>query len=268
MDRVGISFPDLYQLLIRNKLRIILAAGLGAGIAVAVNTGMPVHYTSEALLEVESNSPLMKELNPAAPVTTAEHVRTEVDILQSRALADAIVRKLDLVDAPDFKAAPRAPTWIDWLTLGLKKANLYVKHVLSIDTKADPLSSTVELFGRRLQVLANEKSHIVAVRFQAGSPDLSAAVVNALLADYLTNQVSASLTASARENEWLTEHLSALQRAVDEAAQRAQSFRDASGLVDIQAGAVSALQLNERQQALAAARQELDKAQVAYNTAA
>jgi|SRR5271165_5940065 len=267
MDDTGISLKDFLHTLRRHKFHMLLAIVLSGAIAVAISQGMPAHYTSEALLEVEAHSPLTRELDPAVQATTPDQVRTEVDILQSRALADSVVRELHLADAPDFKAAVRAPTWIDRITLGLHNARAYVQDVLGLGGPSDPIADTIALFRRRLSVQADEKTHIVAVYFQSGSPQLSADVVNTLLAKYLSNQVAANLGVTAQENQWLNEHLAALQREVDQAAAKAQAFRQANGLVDIQAGTLSAIQLNEKEQNLSNARQELARAQAAYDTA-
>ena len=69
MERVGLGLQDLYQALRRRKLLLCLAAVVGGGLTVAISNGLPVHYTSEGLLEVEGHSPLMKELNPVADPT-------------------------------------------------------------------------------------------------------------------------------------------------------------------------------------------------------
>jgi succinoglycan biosynthesis transport protein ExoP len=268
MDNIGVGLADFWHVLRRRMLRLCLAAILGAALAVAISEALPVHYTSEALLEVEAHTPLMKEMNPGATATTPDQVRTEADILESRALTESIVRDLKLMDAADFKSASRPPTWTDRIYIGLQEARSYALNLLGLHTQVDPLSDAVDLFQRRLQVVANEKSHIVAVRVQTGSAQLSADVVNNLLTRYLSNQVAGNLSVSAQENQWLTEHLAALQHDVDEAALRAQAFRDANGLMDIQAGALPAVQLNEKEQNLSAARQELSKAQAAFDSAA
>ena len=267
MDSIGVGFLDFCKALSRHKIHLMIAVAIGAAFAIGISEGLPIHYTSESLLEVESNSPLTKDLNPTSLPTTPEQVRTEVDILQARALAEEVVRKLNLVDNPNFKAAVRSPTWMDWVFTGLRKTKLYVQKALGLDTSTNAFEDTMELFQRRLEILANERSHIVAIRFQAGSPEVAASVVDALLKGYITRQVAANQSVSEQENQWLSDHLTELQRAMDEAAQRAQAFRDANGIVDIQAGALPAVQLNDREQALSNARQDLAKAQSAYDTA-
>jgi capsular exopolysaccharide synthesis family protein len=267
MDKVGLDFQDVSSTIQRRKFQILLAAGVGAALAATISNGLPVHYTSEALLEVEAHSALMTEMNPGAPATTSDQVRTEADILQSRALAESVVRELKLADAPDFKAAVRSPTWIDQIVNGAQSLLSLVQQSPAAPTAGNAENEAVQLFEHRLRVVESEKSHIVAVRFQSGSPQLSADVVNTLLTRYLSNQVASNLSISSQENQWLSEHMAALQRDVDAAAAKAQAFRDASELVDIQAGSLPAVQLNEKLQALSAARQALSKAQSAYDTA-
>jgi polysaccharide biosynthesis transport protein len=268
MDNLSISLAELWHSLRRRSLWLLLAAILGGVIMAAISLGSPVHYTSEALLEVEAHTPLTRDLNPSVLSTAPDQVRTEADILQSRALAASVVRELDLTHAPDFLAAPRPATWIDQLSLWLNEARTGLHALLGAPGNSnDSFDEAVTDFQKRLTVMANDKSHIVTVRFQSGSPELSAKVLQTLLKNYLANQVDANLDVTARENRWLSEHLAQLQHDVDQAAERAQAFREANNLVDIQAGQLSALQLNQDQQELATAHQDLAKAQANYNTA-
>lgn len=124
MDDIGISLGDLWHTLRRRASWIVLAAMLGGIVMAAIGIASPVYYTSEALLEVELHTPLTRDLNPTIQATAPEQVRTEADILQSRALAASVVRELNLAHAPDFEAEPRSPTWIDRLSLWLEDAGL------------------------------------------------------------------------------------------------------------------------------------------------
>ncbi|HTI83736.1 MAG TPA: AAA family ATPase [Acetobacteraceae bacterium] len=268
MDNAGISLGDLWHTLRRRAAWLLLAAVLGGIITAAISLGSPIHYTSDALLEVESHTPLTRELNPQILSTAPDQVRTEADILKSRALAASVVRELDLAHAPDFVAAPRSPTWIDRISLLLDAARSGIRKMLGqTDDPDDSIDEAVSLFRKRLQVVVDDKSHIVDVSFQSGSPELSAKVIQTLFRTYLANQIDANLEVTSRENQWLSGHLAQLQHDVDQAAQRAQAYREANHLVDIQAGSLSALQLNQNEQDLANARQDLTKAQASYDTA-
>ena len=268
MDSTGINLGDLWHTLRRRAPWLLLAAVLGGIITAAISLGSPVHNTSDALLEVESHAPLTRELNPQILPTAPDQVRTEADILKSHALAVSVVRELDLAHAPDFVAAPRPPTWIDRISLWLDAARSGIRKMFGeTDNPDDAIDDAVTLFRKRLQVVVDDKSHIVDVSFQSGSPELSAKIIQTLFRTYLANQVDANLEVTSRENQWLSEHLAQLQHDVDQAAQRAQAYREANHLVDIQAGSLSALALSQNEQDMANARQDLTKAQAAYDTA-
>ncbi len=267
-NNTGITLGDLWHTLRRRASWLLLAALLGGIITAAISLGSPIHYTSDALLEVEAHTPLTRELNPSILSTAPDQVRTEADILKSRELAASVVRELDLAHAPDFVAAPRSPTWIDQISLWADALRTGIREMLGQpDDPDNSIDDAVNLFRKRLQVIVDDKSHIVDVSFQTGSPELSAKVIQTLFRTYLSNQVDANLEVTSRENRWLSEHLAQLQHDVDQAAQRAQAFREANHLVDIQAGSLSALQLNQNEQDLATARLDLTKAQASYDTA-
>jgi len=268
MGNMGISLEDILHRLRRRAIWISVSAVLAGVAAAAINKAMPLQYTSEALLQVEAHSPLTTDLNPGVLPTAPDQVRTEAEILQSRALADAVVSELNLATAPGFTTAPRPKTWLDQTSVWLEGARSEIKKLLGLTSGPDDAhAAAVTAFQQQLVVVANEKSHIVAVRFRSGSPALSAKVINTLLTKYLANQVSANRDVASRENQWLAEHLAALQRDVDQAAAQAQSFREKHNLVDISAGSLSALQLNQKEQDLSNARLNLAKLQADYDTA-
>lgn len=262
-----IDFPDLGRLLWRRKLPLVLAAVIGAAGAFFISKAMPVVYTSEALVEVQSRPAIGNEANAVAPAITPGKVRTEADIISSRALSAEVVHGLGLVDNPALKAEPRPPTWIDRTNLWLRDAKRYIETLAGIVPKEDPVAKAVKLFQRRLQVSTNEKSNIVTVRFTAGTPMLAADIANDLVKTYMTSQVDANQQVNAQESQWLTQHLQKLQNDVDDAEHKVEAFRAANGLLNIQAGALSAIQLSQNEQALAVAEQDLARAQAAYATA-
>jgi succinoglycan biosynthesis transport protein ExoP len=267
MNDIGINFQDFGHLLRRRKWLLLCSALAGGTAAVTIAKGLPVHYSSEALLEVEAVSPMAKELQASIMPTTPDQVQTEVDILRSRSLAEAVVRELGLKDGPPFTAAPRTPNWYDWIVQVTDTARAYFQSVAGTEEAKDPVTDAVADFQQMLSVVATDKSHIVSVRVRTGSPELSALVVNTLLKKYLSNEVAANIDVTSQENQWLTEHLAELQHQVDEAASRAEAFRRANNLMDVSAGSVPVLQLSDREQALANAQQDLAKAQADYDTA-
>lgn len=264
---MDIDFPDLGRLLWRRKLPLVLAAAIGGAGAFLISKAMPVVYTSEALMEVQARPAVGNDANAAALTITPGKVRTEADIISSRALSADVVHELGLVNNPALKAEPRPPTWLDRTNLWLHNAKVYVETLAGSPPHEDPVAKAVKLFQKRLLVSTNDKSNIVTVRFTAGTPELAADVANDLVKTYMTSQLDANQQVNAQESQWLTKHLQKLQQDVEDAEAKVEAFRAANGLLSIQAGALSAVQLNQDEQALAVAQQDLARAQAAYTTA-
>src|SRR5262245_27967234 len=138
MSEAGISPSECWRVLQRRAIWVLLAGVCGAAISAAIWEGKPIHYTSEALLEVEAHSPVTRALDPNTQPTAPDQVRTQADILQSRALADSVIRQLNLTSAPDFKAAPRPPTWIDLISRWREAAKSYLQQLLGSRGEPDP----------------------------------------------------------------------------------------------------------------------------------
>ena len=139
----------------------LFGRGVRWAIMAAISLGSPVHYTSEALLEVEAHTPLTRELNPSILSTAPDQVRTEADILKSRALAASVVRELDLSHAPDFVAAPRPPRGSIRSPFGRRPRTGIQELLGQPDDSDNSIDDAVSLFRKRLLVIVNDKSHIV-----------------------------------------------------------------------------------------------------------
>ncbi|WP_161600933.1 Wzz/FepE/Etk N-terminal domain-containing protein, partial [Teichococcus oryzae] len=94
---------DLLSLLWQRKLTLITTAFIAGVLGYAVTKALPVRFASEGLLLVESRDQAIPELNQTVPsnVSSAQRIRTEADILRSRALAADVVRELGLADKPE-----------------------------------------------------------------------------------------------------------------------------------------------------------------------
>src|SRR3954471_8372730 len=160
MNDSGLSFNDFWQILRRRKWVLVCSTLLFSVAAVVLAKSVPLRYSSEALLVVEAQSPMAKELQPGLVPTTADQVQTEVDILRSRSLAEAVVRELGLTPAPPFTSEPRAPNWYDRVMLAIQAAQTYMQSVTGADTRTDSVADAVADFQRMLTVVGTDKSHV------------------------------------------------------------------------------------------------------------
>ena len=71
-----------------------------------------------------------------------------------------------------------------------------------------------------LKVGTTEKSSVIAIKFQAGTPSIAARVVNAIMETYLSNDLLARNAALAQADQSLAERAAELRQEVEAAQQQ------------------------------------------------
>ncbi len=274
------SFPDFLRLLSRRKLVLAFAAAAGGIIAVAIAHVLPLRYSSEALLLLESREPLNSDLTPAAS-PGPDRIRTEADILQSRAIVEGVVRSLRLAGNPDLDPASRLPAGIDRVIqatrrqaatalayVGVSSPSATSHEPVGRDTGGhDTVGQAIDAIQRRLELKYDDRSHVVSVRFAAGTPTLAASVVNALLDRYIAEQSAARQDAAQADNRWQSTRLAALLQDVKDADHAVQEFRASHKLLQLNEGSLATLQANAEHIKLSAARDDLARMQASLEVA-
>ena len=244
----------------------LFAASLGF---LGSRLGSPL-YASEGQLLIESREPVIAELGQTAasgPVGL-QRVRTEGDLLRSRKLAEEVAGKLDLAEIflptkqnslrDQILHLPRA-----WRTAILAKFGVTIPPA----PVEDRLAEAIAELQRRLEVRTADNSSVVTLHVVAPEPQIAAEIVNTVMASYLAMDLKAKEATTAQANRWLTERLAMLRDEVVAADQRVQAMLRQSGLTQTSLGSTDAQQVHEEQDRLAAARQDVSRAQNALSTA-
>jgi uncharacterized protein involved in exopolysaccharide biosynthesis len=168
-----ITLPSVRELLaavFRNARWIALALIVPPVVAVVLAFTFPKVFQADAKLLIKPGREFMPATNMgqnqfALPSSTmAEIVKSEVEILNSKDLAEATLKKLSVAALyPDLAAAP--------------------------DDVA--LESAVTRFGKQLQVDPIDLSNVVNVGFQSEDAAITTKVLTVLLADFQARHVSA-----------------------------------------------------------------------------
>ncbi len=268
---------DLLSLLWQRKLTLITAALIAGLLGYAVTKAMPVRFAGEGLLLVESRDQAIPELNQTVSANTpsAQRIRTEADILRSRALAADVVRELGLADKPEKEglgaaiSALVAPvtTWVRDSIASLLQPQLDENGQPLGAAPLDKVGLAVEEMQKNLSIGTAENSNVVVVRYVADTAEEAARVVNTLMDRYISQEVNAKRDTTLQANEWLTERLTALREDMEAADRKIEAYRERTGLLETSQGTITTLQLGEQQTRVAVARQELARAQAALDSA-
>src|SRR5689334_3196287 len=200
------------------------------------------------------------------------YYQTQYKILKGRDLTRRVVRKLHLENVTEFNGKKPAPPSASSLLQDAKtKVMSFVRPAPEpteppkVDETADE-SGLVSGFISRVNVEPVRGSHLVDVTFLSEDPKFSAVAVNALLDEYVNQNLELKLQSTQGMLDWLDKELATQQRRVQDSERALAAYREkenALSLDDKQNIIVS--RLNQLNDAVTRARTERVQKESLYN---
>jgi capsular exopolysaccharide synthesis family protein len=241
-----ISLRSLFLTLWRWKL-LLLTLTLG-GLALGHFTVQHLvpRYSAEAalLLDVPQVKVANVESGDSNQPKDNAAVRSQIDIIQSRSLAQRVVEALSLADDPEFNFYAR-PHPIGWLADHLPEQIVHVlpgewQRWLQRSSPAWPApdpghqqSDVVTNVLSRLAALNDGKSYSIQLTFQSQIPEKAARILNKFTELYLVSQLEARYQATERASHWLESKRADLRMHVDEAERALQDYKEMHLITDL-----------------------------------
>ena len=94
------------------------------------------------------------------------------------------------------------------------------------------MTRTADALLKNLTVAAKGRSRAVGVTFESTDPRLAAAVANAVVDSYVSDQLDAKLFASAQANEWLSQRVAEIRDQVINTDRQLQQRKVDAGITD------------------------------------
>jgi uncharacterized protein involved in exopolysaccharide biosynthesis len=195
LDLAGVvgAFRRRLPLLLTVALTVTFAAILASLILTpiyAASAAIKVDPTQRPLLDVNS------VVNGAPPDQAI--IDTEVSVISSRAVAENVVRQLDLVKDLEFGEQPGP---LDWL----------IGHHDRVDTpNNDAFSRTVTRVQKALHVERDGTTFLIDVTFRSKDPGKAATIANAFADEYIGFSLKTKVDAAAQRAAWLNQRLASL----------------------------------------------------------
>ena len=221
-----IDLRALGEALKRKRGLIIAPTMLALVLAIAIVNLITPRYKSEARILIDGRENVFLRPNgertEERAALDAEAVTSQVQLVLSRDLARAIIKKNKLAQRPEF----------DPVLGGLSP----IKSLLALfGIGRDPFSMTPEervldAYYDRLTAYAVDKSRVIVVEFQSRDPDLAAKVANSIAEGYLVLQQDARQQQAKAASQWLSGEIDSLRTKVSEAEARVEDFRSKANL--------------------------------------
>ncbi|MGQ4274839.1 GumC family protein [Terrihabitans sp. B22-R8] len=224
------------------KILIIVPTMLIGAVSLFVVTSLTPLYRSEARVLVEQPDNVYTRPEGSVQQARAEAdelaVESQVQLLTSRDLALAVVRKLDLSNRAEFNPPAGQTSFLHSLMSLVRRDTDKMQR--SAEDRA------LQHFYRNLSVFAVTKSRVIVTQYSSEDPVLAADVANTMTEHYLELQQTAKLETTRRASDWLSSQISDLSRRVAESEADVENFRIQENLlVGTNNSTLSAQQLSD-----------------------
>ena len=198
----------------RSWLLVLLAIVVAVGTYVGLGFVDPLYTADLRILIEERESPLTRPREDAGPPSSdfdESAIQSQVEVLRSREIAEAVIDKLDLTTRPEFDPARRP---------SLLRSVLVMLGVGENPTDSSVRQRVMDAYFERLSVFPLQKSRVVGVEFSAPNPVLAAEVANAVADAFVELQTDAKRQSAVAATSWLNRRSSACARGLPRRSRR------------------------------------------------
>jgi len=209
-------------------------------------------YTATAELYVDTHKTQLLQqqqtLGADAPADPSL-INSQVEILQSENIAQAVIKDLHLLDDPEF-TGPSAGligsvvTFIARLTPGAGPPQS--QYVLT--------RQALERFAKALTIKRLGLSYVMEIDFQSIDPQRAAKIANAIADAYVVDSLEAKYQSSRRAANWLQDRLKELRAQASDAERTVVEYKAKNNIVDTGGRLLNEQQLAELNSALTSAQ--------------
>src|SRR5215467_12054753 len=200
-EQEEVTLRELRQTLLKRKGTFLRCLGAATLVAIVVSLLLPSRYEGVARLSVDFDSAGGSELDALAKVSGVDaetKLQTQVNILQTDALAWDVIEKLRLDQRPE--TAPRR-----FIIGPAECMSGPAQSAESVNPECR--KALLDEFHDRLHVQSVPKTEIIEIRFRCKSRDLAARVVNTLADTYVERSFQTKYQGAMRVSSWLSEQL-------------------------------------------------------------
>jgi len=270
-----IDLLPLFQTVWRKKWSIISLVFIVMLLTTLVVMSIIPTYRASATMQIDQQESKVVSIEQVYGIDggSNEYLQTQFELLKSRALAEKVVKILDLTTHKEFDPAQQEPPlidvkgWIRSLNLSQTLPGLIPE---SFDnppppTEAQIFNATVKAFITKITISPIKKSQLVVINVDMADAQMAAKAANMIGETFINSQLDASMEATFTASKWMNSRLSELRQTLQAAENKLQAFKDKEGLIDMDGiTTVSANELSAINERLVNARSKRAEAESQY----
>lgn len=256
---MGLNLLDYLRVLV-SQYWLIIGVAIGAtSLALGVSLLLPQKFRATATLQIERDVPKVMNVDNLIPVESPldrDFYQTQYQLLQSRSLARAVIRKMNLDREPMLKPL-------------VDKVLSKVQN-LPVNTRNTAIESAlIEMMLNSLKIEPILNSRLVYVHFDSHDPTLSAKVANAYAKMFIENNQQRRSNAFSFAMKYLSGRLEQLRIKVDKSERNVVAYSTDEKIVSVgdEKPSLSAQNLSDLNALLASAQNERIRAEASWRQA-
>ena len=256
----SVDLREMGRILRRRYRLVALPTAVLVGLALAYLSLATTLYTATSTVLVDPRRASVVEFNQSVLSnfgTDDATIESQTLLIQSVAILERVVRKLKLVDDPEFRPKP-----------GILDP---IRRLFSTGGPSDGASSedaarsrSVEILQKRMKVTRQGTTFLVDVAVNSELPQKAATIANAIADAYFEEQVRAKYDATRIAANWLNGQIDDLKSRVVASEKAVEDFRSANNLMVSQGVTLNDQQITDLNNKLIAARVQTAESRAKY----
>ncbi|HCJ29013.1 MAG TPA: lipopolysaccharide biosynthesis protein, partial [Pseudomonas sp.] len=262
-DSDFIDLKKIWHAIWSRKWGIALLVGIVALLTMFLLSRMTPIYKAVASVLIETKGTPVLSFQPAAdtPVELSEYLQTQLSLMQSRGVAERVVRDLNLTEHPEFDLRQQPGPLVDFGGI----IDALTGEEPEALTEAQIIDYATQTFMDRTSVWVEGKSQLVYLSISMADRLTAAQATNQLAQAYIEAQLEAKVDMSMTAASWMNDRLVSLRQKLQDSEDKLQAYLDAEGLVDLDGvGTISANELSLTGDRMIDARRQRAEAESQY----
>ena len=244
----------------RQYVVIAIAVALTTLLGVVYLMTTPPSFTAYARMLIDTRK--QQVMFPQQPMTwdymEAAAVESQVEVLKSENIAQAVVKENHLTEDPDI-VGPGNDLW------GTVSAAIFGAPPPEVRSETELTKRAIGAVMGGVSAKRVGLTYVIEVGFQSRSPDGAAQIANAVVEAYIRDQLDAKLQATGRTTAWLRDQIADLKEKLSLADRAVEDFKEKNNMISADGRLVNEQQVGELSSQLVLAKKRTAEAQSRFD---
>jgi polysaccharide biosynthesis transport protein len=240
----------------RQYVVVAIAAALTTLLGVVYLITTPPTFTAYARMLIDTRK--QQVMFPQQPMTwdymEAAAVESQVEVLKSENIAQAVVKQNHLTKDPDI-VGPESDLW------GTVRAAIFGAPPPEVRSETELTKRAIGAVMGRVSAKRVALTYVIEVGFQSRSPDGAAKIANAVVEAYIRDQLDAKVQATGRTTAWLRDQIADLKDKASLADRAVEDFKEKNNMISADGRLVNEQQVADLSSQLILAKKRTADAQ-------